>query len=183
MLCPTSNLTQSFHFIVLKYSSEKCNICHGDISLNNIVINRVWDDKTDDDNDDDSDNNSGDKSDTVAPNVDTVPGDSTPNVDVSATPNVNVNESSTSNQPADSFSGAGDDYHALDVSGSRSTPPLDSPLTEMSSSFTTITDRPSIYPRPYGVTIDYDNSFSLDDVNGYQINSVRQTLQLYTCSV
>jgi hypothetical protein len=177
--CPIPNLNQQFHFVVLKYSSEKCKICHGDISLNNIVINRVWDNHDEADEDDSSDNNSSDdnSSDNIAPNVNV-----TPNLSGNVALPVNVNKNSTSNEPTDSFSGAGDDYYASD--GSELSPlsdSLNSP-TEMSSSFTTITDHPSSTPRPrpsdirpYGVTIDNDNSFSLDDVDkfGYRINSVR----------
>ena len=33
------------HLTDLQYSAEKCQVCHGDISLNNIVINRIWDDE------------------------------------------------------------------------------------------------------------------------------------------
>ncbi len=28
----------------MKYASEKCQVCHGDISLGNVTINQVWDD-------------------------------------------------------------------------------------------------------------------------------------------
>ncbi|KJA22968.1 hypothetical protein HYPSUDRAFT_201776 [Hypholoma sublateritium FD-334 SS-4] len=47
------------------YSAEKCKICHGDISLGNILINRIWDDDDDngeidsDDNDDNIESSSG----------------------------------------------------------------------------------------------------------------------------
>ncbi|KAF9471666.1 hypothetical protein BDN70DRAFT_775931, partial [Pholiota conissans] len=66
----------------LRYSAEKCKICHGDISLNNIVINRIWDNDDGDeeinDNIDDinvesisssSGNRSNSCSDNMAPNI------------------------------------------------------------------------------------------------------------------
>ena len=143
--------------------------------MNNIVINRVWDNKADDDNDSSSSSGSDNNSDNAVPNLDVAP-------DVNVTPSVNGN--STGNQPANSFSEAGDNYHVFDISQLELTPLSDSPLTEMSSSFMTIIDQPSTpCPRLYGVIIDYDRSFFLDDINefGYQINSVRQTIQFYSC--
>ena len=143
--------------------------------MNNIVINRVWDNKADDDNDSSSSSSSDNNSDNAVPNL-----DATPDVNVTSS----VDENSTSNQPANSFSGAGDDYCVFDISQLELTPLPDSPLTKMSSSFMMIIDQPlTPCPRPYGVIIDYGSSFSLNDINefGYQINSVRQTIQFYSC--
>ncbi|KJA19066.1 hypothetical protein HYPSUDRAFT_141276 [Hypholoma sublateritium FD-334 SS-4] len=39
--------------VYLKYMSEDCKICHGDISMNNLGINRIMSDHCDDDDEDD----------------------------------------------------------------------------------------------------------------------------------
>lgn len=47
-ICP-GIISDSLILIDLDYSTKHCRVCHGDISLTNIVINRMWEDDDDDD--------------------------------------------------------------------------------------------------------------------------------------
>lgn len=152
----------------MKYASENCKVCHGDISLNNIVINRIWDD----DDDDDHIDNDIDDIDIVRINkgYDSDDGDSSDSSDDVA-PDVDINKKSAqSNEIADSGDNSDSELTSLQSSSSMTT--SNQPSTSNSRS-------PTI--KAYGLVIDYDNSFSLDEMSEdkFKIHSVRHSPMLY----
>lgn len=136
-------------------------MCHGDISLNNIVINRIWDDNNDDD---EIDNNDDD-------NIDIK---SISNNNNSSSDNMALNIAINKNN-ASEIVGPGK-VHTTDISNnSQPISLIDSPAALSSSG-----------PRPvpikaHGLVIDNNNLFSLSEVDklGYQVHSVRRSLHSY----
>lgn len=191
---------------VLQYAAQQCKVCHGDISLNNIVINRVWDgdDSIDyiegDDNDvdldilakasnsdDDSsyDNDSGDDSDSGGNNDS---GDPNNSCDAKDSSDGTDTESWDASSVVDM-----DEKHPLTTQIVGSGSISESDLTSLSSSsmstatiqlpttaLSTSVSRSSTI-KGYGLVIDYDNSFSITEAmaRNYKINSVRHSLMLF----
>ncbi len=142
--------------IDLKYSSKDCFVCHGDISLKNIVINRIWDDDDDDDDDsDDTDDESIEdichESDNIANPIGIPYKTSPPNANNATEPQTTSDVSSPTATPTEAHT----------------TPDVISPANSTSCDVPTPISA-------HGLVIDNDNSFSLLDVKkyGYRVNSV-----------
>ena len=137
--------------IVLKYSTEICKICHGDVSLKNIVINHIWDNDTDDDDKDGDD---------VKDNNDKLEVNNNINEQEMHNQNLTVDTTSTSVIDNDIYNLA--NLEATTVVLSAITSPSPSPPPRQ------------VLVKAHSLVINNDNSFSLNEVDdfGYQINSV-----------
>ena len=143
--------------IDLKYSSQDCHVCHGDISLKNLAIHRVMDEdeedfELDDDIDDESIEDICHESDNVSNPISKT---SPPNVSNVTEPQTTSDVSS----PTEALTGA------------HTTPDAISPVDSSSQPEACIAPAPI---SSHGLVIDNDNSFSLVDVKkyGYRVNSV-----------
>lgn len=137
----------------LKYSSKDCFVCHGDISLNNIVINRIWSDYT------------GDKE-----------------VDSDDINDESIEDIRSESDNSTNFTNIANKTSASNIDNltePRTTSDVSSP-TEAHTTLDAISPANStscVAPVPisaHGLVIDNDNSFSLLDVKkyGYRVNSV-----------
>lgn len=179
--------------------SQECQVCHGDISLNNLAIHRVWDDDDMDDldfmekdkNDIDLDilakaSNSEETNSQVEDSYNDSDSDSKSESD-----NDDDNNNSIDSEPWSDGSPAAD----IDERGPLTTQTVgsssmsESDLTSLSSSTMSAAtiQPPSTVPpsttassiiRGYGLVIDFDNSFSIADAkqHGYKITSVRHPI-------
>lgn len=147
----------------MKYASDKCKICHGDISLNNIVINRIW---NDDEGDDYIDND-----------IDDIDITRIKRSDDDSASNVDIDEKFTeSDETADS--GNNSDSELTSLLSSSLTKTMNQPSTSIQPS---TSNSGSSTIKAYGLVIDYDNSFSLDEMSEdrFKIHSVRHSPMLY----
>lgn len=169
----------------MKYAAEKCEVCHGDISLNNIVINRVWNNDTDNDfindNIDDNINNINIKSNDRSGNSNSSTNGNNNNV----APTLDMNENSASNEITDPLNVHttcnSNNSNNSDLT-SLSDTSVESPI-DLSSNFMMIMNQPStpntkpLEIKAYGLAIDNDNLFSFSNVAklGYWVKLVRDS--------